>query len=134
MKREGYKLIGTGYNASPGLKAEGIARNATAPKHVIAIMADPEKLKRTILVVPSGTSSFVAPALPLAAGIITYAGTPESHLGIVGREFGLPIIMTLKLEEGNSIPDGTPLFMDCTEKVGHAYAKMGPSDIPAVLT
>ena len=48
MKREGYKLIGTGYNASPGLKAEGIARNATAPKHVIAIMADREKLKRGI--------------------------------------------------------------------------------------
>src|SRR5205085_2906658 len=58
------------------------------------------------------------------AGIITYAGTPESHLGIVGRNFGIAIVMTLNLEGGmDSIPDGTPLLLDCAGKLGRVYIK-----------
>jgi len=54
---------------------------------------------------------------------VTYAGTPESHLGIVGRNFGIAIVMTLQLEGMDAIPDGTPLLLDCEGKLGRVYVK-----------
>jgi hypothetical protein len=35
--------------------------------------------------------------------------------------------MTIKLEEGGSILDGTTLLMDCSEgKIGYVYEKVAP--------
>ena len=95
------------------------------PQQMIKLLKDPKKVKETIVVTPGGTTTFVAPLLyKKPAGIITYAGTPESHLGIVGRNFKIPIIMTLALEEGmDSIPDGTRVLMDCEGKLGRVYVK-----------
>lgn len=122
---DGYRYIGQGYNVVPIGRHKGVALNVTDPKQMIALMKDPQKIKETMVVTPGGTTTFVAPLLyKKPAGIITYAGTPESHLGIVGRNFRVPIIMTLTLEGAESIPDGTPLLMECDGKLGHVYAKM----------
>ena len=121
----GHKFIGQGYGVVPVGRHEGIALNVANPQQMIKLMKDPEKIKKTIVVTPGGTTTFVAPLLyKKPAGIITYAGTPESHLGIVGRNFRVPIIMTLALEGGmDSIPDGTQLLMDCEGKLGRVYVK-----------
>ena len=121
----GHKFIGQGYGVVPVGRHEGIALNVANPQQMIKLMKDPEKIKKTIVVTPGGTTTFVAPLLyKKPAGIITYAGTPESHLGIVGRNFRIPIIMTLALEGGmDSIPDGTQLLMDCEGKLGRVYVK-----------
>lgn len=122
---DGYRYIGQGYNVVPIGRHKGVALNVTDPKQMIALMKDPQKIKETMVVTPGGTTTFVAPLLyKKPAGIITYAGTPESHLGIVGRNFRVPIIMTLALEGAESIPDGTPLLMECDGKLGRVYAKM----------
>lgn len=125
MEKKGYKLLGEGYNASPGLEVEGIAVNVSTPKHVMVLLKDLPRLKKSILVSPNGTCTFVSPALTAGtAGVITWAGSPESHLGIVGREFGIPIVMTLNCPGGNTIPDGTPLLLDCTDStIGRVYIK-----------
>ena len=121
---EGYKYIGQGYSVVPVGKHEGIAFNVTTPQEMIKLMKDPQKIKETVVVTPGGTTTFVAPLLyKKPAGIITYAGTPESHLGIVGRNFGIAIVMTLGLEGMDSIPDGTPLLLDCEGKLGRVYIK-----------
>lgn len=127
MEKKGYKLLGEGYNASPGLQAEGFAVNVSEPRHVMVLLKNLEKLQHQIIVSPNGTCTFVSPALTSGtAGVITWAGSPESHLGIVGREFGVPIVMTLNCKEGgNTIPDGTPLLIDCTDNsIGRVYIKV----------
>jgi phosphohistidine swiveling domain-containing protein len=122
---QGFRYIGQGYCVVPVGKHEGVAMNITEPKQMIALMANPQKIKETIVVTPGGTTTFVAPLLyRKPAGIITYAGTPESHLGIVGRNFRVPIIMTLKLEGMDAIPDGTRLLMECEGKLGRVYVKV----------
>jgi phosphoenolpyruvate-protein kinase (PTS system EI component) len=122
---EGYRYIGQGYCVVPVGKHEGVALNITEPKQMIALLTNPQKVKETMVVTPGGTTTFVAPLLyKKPAGIITFAGTPESHLGIVGRNFRVPIIMTLKLEGMDSIPDGTRLLMECEGKLGRVYVKV----------
>ncbi|MPZ70189.1 MAG: hypothetical protein GEU71_11780 [Actinobacteria bacterium] len=121
---DGYTYIGQGYSVVPVGKHEGIAMNITTPQEMIKLMSDPQKIKETVVVTPGGTTTFVAPILyRKPAGIVTYAGTPESHLGIVGRNFRVPIVMTLQLEGVDSIPDGTPLLLECEGKLGHVYLK-----------
>jgi len=121
----GYKYIGQGYSVVPVGKHEGVAMNVTTPQEMIKLMKDPAKIKETVIITPGGTTTFVAPILyKKPAGIVTYAGTPESHLGIVGRNFGVAIVMTLNLEGGmTAIPDGTPLLLDCEGKLGRVYIK-----------
>ena len=120
----GYRYIGQGYNVVPVGKHLGIAMNITDPVQMIKLMSNPQKIKETVVVTPGGTTTFVAPLLYRnPAGIITYAGTPESHLGIVGRNFRVAIIMTLKLEGMDAIPDGTPVLLECEGKLGRVYVK-----------
>jgi phosphoenolpyruvate-protein kinase (PTS system EI component) len=128
---EGYKYIGQGYSVVPVGKHDGIALNVTTPQEMIKLMKDPAKIKETVIITPGGTTTFVAPILyKKPAGIVTYAGTPESHLGIVGRNFGVAIVMTLNLEGGmTSIPDGTPLLLDCAGKLGRVYVKEGAEEL-----
>ena len=122
---EGYKFIGQGYGVVPVGRREGIAVNIRQPNEMIKLLTNPERVKNSVVVTPGGTTTFVAPLLyKKPAGIITYAGTPESHLGIVGRNFNIAIVMTLKLEGINAIPDGTPLLLLCEGKLGRVYAKL----------
>lgn len=122
---DGYKFIGQGYNVVPVGNHKGVALNVTQPNQMIALMGNAQKIKDTIVITPGGTTTFVAPLLyKKPGGIITFGGTPESHLGIVGRNFRVPIIMTLKLEGIESIPDGTELMMVCEGKLGRVYAKL----------
>jgi phosphoenolpyruvate-protein kinase (PTS system EI component) len=120
----GYRYIGQGYSVVPVGKHEGIAINIKSPQEMIKLLSNPQKVKETVVITPGGTTTFVAPLLyKKPAGIVTYAGTPESHLGIVGRNFRVPIVMTLKLEGMDSIPDGTPLLLECEGKLGRVYVK-----------
>src|SRR5437764_8913304 len=96
---EGYSYIGQGYSVVPVGKHEGIAMNVTTPQQMIKLMSNPQKIKETVVITPGGTTTFVAPLLyKKPAGIVTYAGTPESHLGIVGRNFNSANVMTPKPE------------------------------------
>lgn len=122
---DGYRYIGQGYSVVPVGRHEGIALNIKQPREMIKLISNPEKCHETVVVTPGGTTTFVAPLLyKKPAGIVTYAGTPESHLGIVGRNFRVPIVMTLKLEGMDAIPDGTELLLDCEGKLGKVYVKV----------
>lgn len=102
------------------------------PKDVIALIQS-GKLKDHILLVRGGTTTFLAPALSMGAiGVITMSGAPESHLGILSREFQTPCVMTVHLitsdsryEVGNTEDkhfreiaealDGREVRLDCTD-------------------
>jgi signal transduction protein with GAF and PtsI domain len=90
--------IAEGYNSFETKKTpSGIVKYLPDPKSVIALIQS-GKLKEHILLVQGGTTTFLAPALSMGAiGVITMSGAPESHLGILSREFQMPCVMTAYL-------------------------------------
>lgn len=92
------EYIAEGYNSFETKKTpSGSVKYLPDPKSVIALIQS-GKLKEHILLVQGGTTTFLAPALSMGAiGIITMSGAPESHLGILSREFQMPCVMTAYL-------------------------------------
>jgi len=90
--------IAQGYNAFETRKQpEGHVLYLPDPQSVIKLLQS-GKLKEHILLVEGGTTTFLSPALSLGAiGVITLSGAPESHLGILSREFQMPCVMTTHL-------------------------------------
>lgn len=91
-------VLASGLNAfSTKKQVTGAIKYLPDPKAVIALIMS-GKLKEYILLVRGGTTTFLAPALSKGTlGIITMSGAPESHLGILSREFQTPCIMTVEL-------------------------------------
>jgi hypothetical protein len=91
-------FIAEGYNSFETKKApSGIVKYLPDPKSVLTLIQS-GKLKEHILLVQGGTTTFLAPALSMGAiGVITMSGAPESHLGILSREFQMPCVMTAYL-------------------------------------
>ncbi len=79
----------------------GTVHYLASPMDVISLI-DSGKLRDHILLVRGGTTTFLAPALTMGAiGVITMSGAPESHLGILSREFQTPCVMTAHLTGGS---------------------------------
>jgi phosphoenolpyruvate-protein kinase (PTS system EI component) len=103
------KVIAEGYNSFETDKAPiGTVKYLPDPKSVIALIQS-GRLKEHILLAQGGTTTFLAPALSMGAmGVITMSGAPESHLGILSREFQIPCVMTASLTASQSryVPGG----------------------------
>lgn len=105
-------VLAEGYNVFDTKKTpSGVVKYLPDPKAVIALIKS-GKLKEHILLVRGGTTTFLAPALSMGAiGVITMSGAPESHLGILSREFQTPCVMTAHLTNGSGsqyVPGETP--------------------------
>ena len=96
-------VIAEGYNAFETNKtASGTIKYLKDPASVMALIKS-GKLAEHILLVRGGTTTFLAPALTMGAiGVITMSGAPESHLGILSREFQIPCVMTAHLTSSSS--------------------------------
>src|SRR5580693_7784929 len=127
------KVIAEGFNSfETSKKPVGIVKYLPDPKSVIGLIQS-GKLKQHIVLAQGGTTTFLAPALSMGAiGVITLSGAPESHLGILSREFQTPCVMTAYLtssdsryEVGNTDEkhfreiaetlDGRKVRLDCTD-------------------
>src|SRR5262252_10936602 len=95
--------VAEGYNSFETKKTpSGVVKYLPDPKSFIALIQS-GKLKEHILLVRGATTTFLAPALSMGAiGVITMSGAPESHLGILSREFQTPCVMTVHLPESDS--------------------------------
>ena len=96
-------IIAEGYNAFETKKAPtGVVKYLETPSDVLALIRS-GTLKDHIVLVRGGTTTFLAPVLSMGAtGILTMSGAPESHLGILSREFQTPCVMSISLTDGNS--------------------------------
>ena len=96
-------VVAEGYNAFETKNAPtGVVKYLETPNDVLALIQS-ERLKDYILLVRGGTTTFLAPALSMGAtGILTMSGAPESHLGILSREFQIPCVMTAHLVDSDS--------------------------------
>jgi len=128
------KLIAEGFNSfETPKKPTGIVKLLPDPPSVIA-MIKIGKLKDHIVLAQGGTTTFLAPALSMGCmGVITLSGAPESHLGILSREFQIPCVMTAYLISSDSryvtggdnaahfdamvkALDGKRVQLDCTDE------------------
>jgi PEP-utilising enzyme, mobile domain len=96
-------FVAEGYNSFETKKTpSGEVKYLPDPQSVIGLIQS-GKLKEHILLVQGGTTTFLAPALSMGAiGVITMSGAPESHLGILSREFQMPCVMTAYLTGSQS--------------------------------
>lgn len=97
------KVIAEGFNSfETDKKPVGTVKYLPDPKSVIALIQS-GKLKDHIVLAQGGTTTFLAPALSMGCcGVITLSGAPESHLGILSREFQIPCVMTTYLVDSES--------------------------------
>ena len=105
-------VIAEGYNAFETTKTPtGPVKYLPDPASVMALIRS-GKIKEHVLLVRGGTTTFLAPALSMGCiGVVTMSGAPESHLGILSREFQTPCVMTVHLVEGSDsryVPGETP--------------------------
>ncbi|QSE90685.1 hypothetical protein JWS13_19685 [Rhodococcus pseudokoreensis] len=97
------QVVAEGFNAFETQKTpQGEVKYLGSPQDVIDVVQS-GKLQEYILLVRGGTTTFLTPALTMGAlGVITMSGAPESHLGILSREFQIPCVMTAYLTESDS--------------------------------
>lgn len=135
------EVVAEGYNTFETHKSpQGVVKYLASPQDVISLIQS-GKLSDYILLVRGGTTTFLAPALSMGAiGVITMSGAPESHLGILSREFQTPCVMTAHLTSSDSryevgnpddahfdeiakTLDGTTVQLDCADsEVGKVIA------------
>src|SRR5258708_231808 len=97
------QVLAQGYNVfETDKRPSGVVKYLASPQDVIGLIQS-GKLKEHILLVRGGTTTFLAPALSMGAiGVITMSRAPESHLGILSREFQTPCVMTVHLPENDA--------------------------------
>lgn len=127
------RLIGRGIKAfASGAGATGTIRFLDSPDEVLEFIDGPD-VETTVVISRGGTTTFMSPALMSGvAGLITLQGAPESHLGILSREFGIPCVMSTQFSEGvqtsrgETIPaDGTKVRLDIAGDEGQVFLVEG---------
>ena len=122
-------LIGTGINVfTSDDNAVGVIRFLDSPDEVLEFIDGPD-VENTVVISRGGTTTFMSPALMAGvAGLITLQGAPESHLGILSREFSIPCVMStsftdgIQTSRGETIPaDGTRVRLDITGEKGQIF-------------
>ena len=123
------RLIGTGIKAfASNQTATGTIRFLDSPDQVLEFIDGPD-VDSSIIISRGGTTTFMSPALMAGvAGLITLQGAPESHLGILSREFSIPCVMTTEFTEGiqtdrgETIPaDGVTVRIDISGDRGQVF-------------
>lgn len=120
-----YEKVGEGLTVYESDEVvEGRVKWLDTPDEVIAFVESGEDLSDVIVIARGGTTTFLAMALNAGVrGVVTLQGAPESHLGILSREYGIPCIMSVEFEKGvrtsrgETIPaDGVRLSMDVSAR------------------
>lgn len=89
------KRVGTGL-ISLRLNAEGELRYITSVQEVVSLLKEGPDGK--IVLVDDAGTTFLAPVLSKLAGVVCRSGALGSHLAIVTREFEIPALMGVNIE------------------------------------
>jgi hypothetical protein len=119
-----YEPVGIGLNVHETPAVEGRVKWLDSPDEVLDFVEDEDDVTDVVVIVRGGTTTFLTPALTAGVcGIVTLQGAPESHLGIVSREYGIPCVMSVAFEKGvrtsrgEVVPaDGARIKLDATTR------------------
>jgi PEP-utilising enzyme, mobile domain len=127
------QLIATGLNAfNTPREPEGVVKFLGSPIEVLDLVTSGEA-NRFIILAQGGTTTFLSPILAEGTlGILTMSGAPQSHLGILSREFQIPCVMTIALEgwDQRYVPgeSGTDYFRHIVKTLDGRRVRMVCSD------
>lgn len=117
-----FEPIGTGLTVFEHDKTvEGPVVWLDSPSAVMEFCSSGD-VTNSIVLARGGTTTFLTPALSAGVkGVMTLQGSPECHLGILSREYGIPTLMSVAFTEGvRSVrgetipPDGAIVRLDAT--------------------
>jgi hypothetical protein len=96
-----FEPVGTGLTVfTDEHPVEGPVQWLDSPQAVMDFVRG-DAVRDTIVIVRGGTTTFLTPALTAGVkGVLTLQGAPESHLGILSREYGIPCIMGVSFDRG----------------------------------
>jgi len=109
-------VVGTMPVARPELKADlyGVCGSPGVSEGIVKVIWKEEELskiqKGDILVAPTTSPSWT-PVFSLLAGVVVDRGASLSHAAIVGREFGIPVVMNT-FEGSKMLKDGMKIRVD----------------------
>jgi hypothetical protein len=120
-----FEQVGTGLNVyeSPEV-VEGVTKWLETPEDVISFVGGGADVSDVVVIARGGTTTFLTMALNAGVrGVVTLQGAPESHLGILCREYGIPCIMSVsfgkgvRTSRGETIPaDGARVRLDVSSR------------------
>src|SRR6185503_17179638 len=90
---------------------QGTWRALHSPDDVLTLM-DPSADGVVACVAVAG-ATFLAPIFDELTAVVCLSGTPQSHIGIVSREYQVPCVMGAALV-GPEPADGDPVEVDCS--------------------
>lgn len=109
------EAVGKGANLFPAGQIQGSVRWFHNPADVVG--ADEDDLPNLIAFVGKGGMTFLSPILAEVKAVVCTAGSLESHLAILAREFEIPCVMGTQLD--GDLTDGDEIVLDLTnESVG----------------
>lgn len=119
-----FEPVGVGLNVHETPAVEGRVKWLDSPDEVLDFVEEEDDVSDVVVIVRGGTTTFLTPALTAGiCGIVTLQGAPESHLGIVSREYGIPCVMSVAFDKGvrtargEVVPaDGTRIRLDSTTR------------------
>lgn len=119
-----YEPVGVGLNVHETPAVEGRVKWLDSPDEVLDFVEEEDDVTDVVVIVRGGTTTFLTPALTAGiCGIVTLQGAPESHLGIVSREYGIPCVMSVAFDKGvrtsrgEVVPaDGVRIKLDSTTR------------------
>lgn len=127
---DGFAQVGTGLTVfEQNDVIEGPVVWLDSPESVLAFVSAGD-VRNSIVLARGGTTTFLTPALSAGVkAVLTLQGAPESHLGILSREYGIPCLMSVAFTEGVTStrgetipPDGATMRIDVsTSPQGRAY-------------
>lgn len=102
--------LGRGTKVFDAAPVRGAWRMLETPDDVLALMDS--SAAGVIAGVREAGATFLAPIFDELVAVVCFSGTPQSHIGIVSREYQVPCIMATVLADQPD--DGTAVEVDCS--------------------
>lgn len=106
--------IGHGTRVFTAGPVSGTWRVLTSPDDVLDLMDT--SAEGVVACVADAGATFLAPIFDELTAVVCRSGTPQSHIGIVSREYQVPCIMAAELDEEPA--DGDAVELDCSADPG----------------
>ncbi|HTK17117.1 MAG TPA: PEP-utilizing enzyme [Acidimicrobiia bacterium] len=107
--------IARGTKVFDAAAVRGTWRALLAPDDVLALMDT--SAEGIVACVADAGATFLAPIFDELTAVVCLSGTPQSHIGIVSREYQVPCVMGAEIV-GTEPVDGDTVEVDCSGTTG----------------
>ena len=107
--------IAVGTKVFDAAAVRGTWRALQSPDDVLALMDT--SAEGVVACVADAGATFLAPIFDELTAVVCLSGTPQSHIGIVSREYQVPCVMGAAFD-GDEPADGDAIEVDCSGDAG----------------